>query len=699
MSYRVGVDIGGTFTDFVLIDDAQRTIAVHKRLTTPSDPSVAVLEGIDQLLQESGIAIGSVEGIIHGSTLVTNAVIERKGAPIGMLVTQGFKDVLDVAREQRYDLYQLDIRYPQPMVSRGNRFEIPERIRHDGTVETALDEKAVRRAVDVLVNEHKIEALAICFLQSFVNAAHEERAREIVERDHPGLYISTSADVLPYAREYERWTTTAINCFTQPMVDRYLSNLEAGVAKRGFKGSLLIMTSSGGTVTPATARRYPVRMLESGPAAGVLMSAHHGRTLQIQNILSFDMGGTTAKGAIIRDGEPERSYEIEVARIHEFRAGSGLPVRVPVVDMIEIGAGGGSIAEIDERGLIRVGPRSAGAVPGPACYGRGGEKPTLTDATLVLGYYDPAFFLGGKMSLDLEAASAAIHKTIAEPLGLNVARAAWGIHEIINEDVARAFRVHASEIGFDYRSGTMIGFGGSGPAHALRIARKLRIPRVVLPVASGVMSALGMLVSPLSFQLARSQLALLTDIGTDAFRLAFDKLEKEASSFLLDAGVAREDIRVVRRLDLRYYGQGYEIEVTLPSTGTLEEVFAELPKRFAEQYAAIFSLSYLNEPVEIVNWKVEVWGPTPKTENYRLAGIAASGNARKGSRRAYFPEAGGYVDCPVYDRYSLAVGEQITGPAIIEERESTCVVGVGDVVSLDERGNLFARINMDEAKA
>ena len=699
MGYRIGVDIGGTFTDFVLIDDDQRTIAVHKRLTTPSDPSVAVLEGIDQLLLESGVAIAALDGIIHGSTLVTNAVIERKGAPIGMLVTEGFKDVLDVAREQRYDLYQLDIRYPLPMVARANRFEIAGRIRHDGTVETALDEKAVRRAVEVLLNEHKIEALAICFLQSFVNPAHEDKAREIVERAYPGLYVSTSADVLPYAREYERWTTTAINCFTQPMVDRYLSNLEAGVAQRGFKGTLLIMTSSGGTVTPATARRYPVRMLESGPAAGVLMSAHHGRTLQIQNILSFDMGGTTAKGAIIRNGEPERSYEIEVARVHEFRAGSGLPVRVPVVDMIEIGAGGGSIAEIDERGLIRVGPRSAGAVPGPACYGRGGEKPTLTDATLVLGYYDPAFFLGGKMSLDTDAAAEAIRRTIAEPLGLDVARAAWGIHEIINEDVARAFRVHASEIGFDYRSGTMIGFGGSGPAHALRIARKLRIPRVVLPVASGVMSALGMLVSPLSFQLARSNLTLVADIGAEEFRRGFEKLEKEASSFLLDAGVAPDDIRVVRRLDLRYYGQGYEIEVTLPATGTLEQAFEELPKRFAEQYAAIFSLSYLNEPVEIVNWKVEVWGPNPKTENYRLTGIDASGHARKGSRRAYFPEAGGYVDCPVYDRYSLEVGAPITGPAIIEERESTCVVGVGDVVALDERGNLFARINMDEAKA
>jgi len=696
--YRVGVDIGGTFTDFVLIDDREQRIAVHKRLTTPNDPSVAVLEGLDQLLGEAHVPIGEVESIIHGSTLVTNAVIERKGANVGMLVTQGFLDVLDLGREQRYDLYQLDLRYPTPLVERSRRIEITERIAHDGTVTTPLDEAQVRQALRVLVEQHRIEALAVCLLQSFLNPRHEARVRAIAQEAYPDLYICTSSEVLPYAREYERWTTTTINAFTQPMVDRYLSNLERGLAARGVKGPLYLMTSSGGTLTAATARRYPVRMLESGPAAGVLMSAHHGRRLGIRDVLSYDMGGTTAKGAIIRDGEPERIYEIEVARIHEFRAGSGLPVRVPAVDMIEIGAGGGSIAEIDERGLIRVGPRSAGAAPGPACYSLGGTQATLTDANLVLGYYDPAFFLGGKMPLDRAAAERAISETIARPLGLDVARAAWGIHEIISEDVARAFRVHASEIGFDYRTGTMIAFGGSGPAHAMRIARKLRIPRVVLPVASGVMSALGMLVSPLSFQLARSNAVLLETLDAGTFADNFQQLQDEAYAVLRDAGVPRDEVRVVRRLDLRYFGQGYEIELTLPADRPLESLLPELPAMFSRRYAEVFSLSYLQEPVEAVNWKIEVWGPAPRTSDYILTGGELGASARKGSRPAYFPETDGYVECPVYDRYALRRGESITGPALVEERESTCVVGVGDVVQLDERGNLVARINTDEQR-
>jgi N-methylhydantoinase A len=410
------------------------------------------------------------------------------------------------------------------------------------------------------------------------------------------------------------------------------------------------------------------------------------------------MGGTTAKGAIVRGGQPERSYEIEVARVHEFRAGSGLPVRVPVIEMIEIGAGGGSIAELDQRGLIRVGPRSAGASPGPACYGLGGLKPTLTDANLVLGYYDPAFFLGGQMGLDQQAAERAIHDTIASPLGIDLARAAWGIHEIINEDVARAFRVHASEIGFDYRRGTMIGFGGSGPAHAMRIARKLRIPRVILPVASGVMSALGMLVSPLSFQLARSDVVLIENLLASDFAARFARMDDEAYRFLKDAGVPREQVRFVRRLDLRYFGQGYEIELTLPPEASVHDLFAGLAQRFADRYREVFSLSYLREPVEIVNWKVEVWGPDPDTGDYRLEGGSSANLARKGTRRAYFPEAGGYVDCPVYDRYALQAGEQVTGPALIEERESTCVVGVGDSVVLDLKGNLVATIHSGDSQ-
>ena len=380
---------------------------------------------------------------------------------------------------------------------------------------------------------------AVCFLHAYANPAHEKRAAEILRQAAPDLFVSASADVFPNMREFERWTTTTVNAFTQPMFDRYLQRLEKGLAAQGFRGRLYIMASSGGTLTADTARRFPVRALESGPAAGALMSAYHGRSLGLPNLLSFDMGGTTAKGALVRGGVPIKRYAMEVARVHEFRKGSGLAIRIPAIDMIEIGAGGGSIAEIDERGLLRVGPRSAGADPGPACYGRGGTRPTLTDANLVLGYLDAGFFLGGAMALDRAAAESAVRDGVGKPLGLETLRAAWGIHDIVSEDVARAFRIHASERGFDYRSGSMVAFGGSGPLHALAIARKLKIPRVIFPVGAGVMSALGLLISPLAFEVARSRRIHVADIDAADFAATFRALEADAKSFLLERGRGR----------------------------------------------------------------------------------------------------------------------------------------------------------------
>ncbi len=693
MGYRLGVDIGGTFTDFALVDDETGELAIHKQLTTPADPSIAVLEGTEALLGRRGVPAAAVGTVIHGSTLVTNAVIERKGAPTGMLVTKGFRDVLDIAMERRYDLYDLTIRFPEPIVPRSHRIEIDERLQFDGEVLVPCDTDEVVGAVQSLLEHHGIEALAICFLHSFVSPVHEERARAAVAHAFPGLYVSTSADVFPFAREYERWNTTAINAFVQPMADRYLANLEDGLGALGVAGELFIMTASAGTVTTETARRYPVRMMESGPAAGVLMSAHHGRALGLANVLSYDMGGTTAKGSIVRAGTPAKNYQIEVARIHNFKQGSGLPVKIPVIDMIEIGSGGGGIAAVDDRGVIRVGPESAGADPGPACYGRGGTQATLTDADLVLGYLDPAFFLGGRMGLDRPAAAAAIAECIAGPLGVDVARAAWGIHEVINEDVARAFRVHASEAGFDYRDCSMVAFGGAGPVHALRIARKLGIPSVVLPAGAGVMSAFGMLVSPLSFQLAKSNRGLLDDWTAADFATFLDRLTTEASDFLLRAGVGLAEITVHRGLDMRYRGQGYEIEVDLPATDDVGGLFDRLPELFARSYAKIFSVSYLDEPIEIINWKVEVEGPPPPMrERFHLLAERPAGAARKGSRDAYFPEADGFVDAAVYDRYALQSGMTVDGPALIEENESTCVVGIGDAVRVNADGSLIAEI-------
>lgn len=700
MSYRIGIDIGGTFTDFALVDDSTGIFSIHKQLTTPRDPSVSVLEGIGKLLARSGAPIVQITSIIHGSTLVTNAVIERKGSVTGMLTTRGFKDALDIGSERRYDLYDLRLKFPAPMVPRALRYEITERTRDNGEIVLPADLDEVERAVSTLIDTHKIESLAICFLHSFTNQKNEIAVADFIRKKFPKLYLSSSAEVFPYIREFARWTTTAINAFTQPMVDRYLSNLEDGLKTIGFGGKFYIITSSGGTVTTETARRFPVRMLESGPAAGVLMSAHHGKSLGLSNILSFDMGGTTAKGAIVKDGVPRKVYELEVARVHEFKEGSGLPAKIPCVDMIEIGSGGGSIAEPDDRGLLRVGPRSAGADPGPACYGRGGTQPTLSDANVLLGYYDPDHFLGGNMKLDLPASRNVIKSGVGDKLGVDVERAAWGIHEIINEDVARAFRVHASEIGFDYRNCSMIAFGGSGPAHALRIARKLRIPRVIFPVAAGVMSAIGMLVSPLSFELAKTFRVFHRDLTPERFTESFKPIVDEASAFLLKAGLARKDIKIIRHLDMRYKGQGYEIEIEMPDIDDPTELLPQIPALFAKSYAEVFSLSYIDHPIEIVNWKVEARGATPIIAgNFRLASEGNRTEAIKGSRLAYFEDQGGYVDCPVYDRYALKAGATLKGPAFIEENEATVVVGVGDRVRVDQFLNLVGEIEQNEASS
>ena len=691
--YRVGIDIGGTFTDFVLVDEETGAMRFAKELTTPRDPSAAVLTGVRDLLAAHGVSIGQVESIVHGTTLATNAVIERRGAVTGLLTTRGFRDALDLARERRYDLFDLRAIYPAPLVPRALRREVTERLRHDGETLQALDLAEAERGLDELVPDHRIESLAICLLHAYVNPAHEESLRALACRRFPGLSVSTSADVFPFAGEYERFTTATINAYVQPMVDRYLGRLEAELAREGFRGRLYVMTSAGGTMTLDTARRYPVRLLESGPVAGALMSATLGRQLAAPDVLSFDMGGTTAKGCIILGHEPRKKYEFEVARVHEFKPGSGLPVRGPFIDMVEIGAGGGSIAEVDARGLIRVGPRSAGADPGPACYGRGGQQATLTDANVVLGYLDPRFFNGGRMTLDVEAARDVITRRIGQPLGLTPAAAAWGIHEIINEDVARAFRVHAAERGVDYRRCSMIAFGGSGPIHALRVARKLRIPRVVFPVGAGVMSAVGLLVSPLSFDAARSHRVLLDELKPESFEQLFQSLVDEAVGHLQTAGVPRAAIAVERRVDMRYEGQGFEIEVRVPEGSDQAAILETLPARFQERYAELFTVTSNSQPLEIVNWKVAVTGPRPPmADAYRLQETAPIAPTRKGVRSVHFAEASGDAEAAVYDRYGLRPGDEIRGPALIEERESTCVIGPTDRVRVDGRLNLVAEL-------
>jgi N-methylhydantoinase A len=687
--YRIGVDIGGTFTDFVLFDDEGKSARTYKCLTTPDDPAQAVVEGVLTLTETAGLRPSDIGSVVHGTTLVTNAVIERKGVNAAMLVTRGFRDVLEIAQERRYDLFDLTIRFPKPVIPRALRFEVVGRLRYDGSEIETLALDGIGEFLEEAIRGHQIEAVAICLLHSYADPRHEAKVVAFVARQFPQLAISSSAEVFPFIREYARWTTTCINAYVQPVVDRYLERFEQGLRSVGFQGRIYIMSSSGGTLTPELARRFPVRLLESGPAAGALMSARHGRLIGSDHLLSFDMGGTTAKGCIVRDGAPLKRYELEVAREHEFKKGSGFPVKIPVLDMIEIGAGGGSLATIDERGVIRVGPKSAGADPGPACYGRGGTRPTLTDANLVLGFLGARSFLGGQMRIDQAAARQAIEREISAPLRISTEHAAWGIHEVISEDVARAFRVHASEQGVDYRRCTMIIFGGSGPVHGTRVARKLRIPRVVCPMGAGVMSAFGLLSSPLAFEIARSHRVSLRGLA-DADRLSMlEELSSGVEATLLRAGLRSEQIRTHYRLDMRYEGQGYEIEVPLAAGASGTE---DLLSAFERIYRETFGLCFEGRAIEIVNWKAEGVGPAPSVgEAYHVV-VNTRSPAGERERLAWDPETFGYVAYQVVNRYAMKPGDVLDGPALIEEHESTCVVGRGDRVAVDEHLNLIIEV-------
>ncbi len=694
MPHRLGVDIGGTFTDFALVDDSTGELTIHKELTTQHAPADCVLSGLSTLLDRTGVPIPDITVIAHGTTLVTNAVVERRGAHTGMLVTRGFRDVLDIAMERRFDLFDLRIEFANPVVARADRIEIDERIMFDGTIEKSLSADDVETAVTHLVEECGIEALAICFLHSYAAPRHEELARTIVTRRFPQLRVTTSSDVLPFMREYERWSTTTINAYVQPLTDRYLKSLETGLSEIGFAGRLLVMTSSGGMITPPIARRFPVRLIESGPAAGALMAAFLGNRLGETDLLSFDMGGTTAKGALIRHGRPLRRYEFEVAREYGFKAGSGLPLRIPVIDMIEIGAGGGSIAETDERKLLVVGPRSAGADPGPVCYDRNGEKATLTDANLRLGYLVSDGFLGGRMKLNAAAAKRIISDTVAATLDVDDTRAAWGIHEIINEDVARAFRIHASEVGFDYRRCAMVAFGGSGPAHAIRVARKLRIPKVIFPVGAGVMSAIGLLTTPISYATLRSEQIALDALDQAGFEAGFLPVERQARDLLIEAGVAPDAIELERRLDMRFQGQGHEVEVPIPDQIDL----ADLGDRFRQVYAEVFTSTPMDAGIEIVNWKIEANGPRPDfAEDYRPFSGPRDGPVQVGTVQSWDDKAMAFGPWPLVDRYALDVGRTVDGPALILENEATTVVGSGDRITVDNLGNLVAVLTSNGA--
>ncbi len=689
--YRIGVDIGGTFTDLVLLDDSAGEWQVAKTLTTPAAPEAAVAAGLRELLAETNLKPEQVDRLIHGTTLVTNAIIERKGAPTGLITTEGFRDVLEIGREHRYDMYDIFIELPKPLVPRHLRLGVRERILDDGSVLIPLDEDGVRAATRRLVAAG-VQAVAVCFLHSYANPAHERRAAELIAAEAPDLWVSLSSEVAPEIREYDRFSTTVANVYVRPLVDRYLATLVGRVRELGFGCEVLIMLSGGGVATVETARQFPIRLVESGPAAGALAAAFLAAEAGFRNVLAFDMGGTTAKACLIEDGQPLTSPEIEVARAYRFKKGSGLPIKVTVIELIEIGAGGGSIARVDALGLLKVGPESAGAEPGPACYGRGGTEPTVTDADLILGYLDPNYFLGGRMRLDRAAAELAVGR-LAEQLGLSPVEAAWGIHEVVTENMAAAARVHAIERGKDIRQFPLFAFGGAGPVHVYRLAQKLGLKQFICPPGAGATSALGLLVAPLAFDFVRSHYGRLDSLDWAVVNRLLAEMEAEGRALLGRAGVPAGAVAVTRTADLRYSGQGHEVNVLLPDGPLGEDQVGEILRRFVAEYRRLYHRPGPEVPVEAISWRVRVSGPRPAIAP-RRAGQRPGRveDALKGFRPAYFAEYGDFRPTPVYDRYALSPGTVIEGPAIIEERESTAVLGPRAVVRVDDRLNLVGEL-------
>jgi N-methylhydantoinase A len=688
MSYRIGFDVGGTFTDFVL-QSPSGDLRAAKRLTTYPDPSEACLAGLDELIAQSGVAWADVAQVIHGTTLGSNIVIERKARGVGLLMTRGFRDVLIIGRERRYQVYDLQIEKPAPLIRRRLIGEVTERILADGSVRTPLDEADARRAIRELA-ARGVTTLAVCLLHSYLNPAHERRLAELVAEEAPHVTVTLSHEVAPTFREYERASTTVVNAYVMTAVGEYLRGLAAAIARRDYRGRLFVMQSSGGVATAEAMQRHPVRMIESGPAAGALMAAAYGELTGHGDLIAFDMGGTTAKLALIEQGRPATTTAFELHRVKNA-PGSGLPMNIQAIDLIEIGAGGGSIAHA-RLGVIAVGPESASSTPGPVCYGRGGVEPTVTDADVVLGYVNPDYFAGGAMRLEGVAGARVIEEKIARPLGLSLEDAAWGIHTIVNTNMELATRIVSIERGRDPRDLTLVAFGGSGPVHGCRLAQALGIPRVILPASAGVTAAIGLLAAEVRFDVARTYVRRLDAVDPEYLTTMYAEMTAQAIEVVRESAVAG-DVTVVRSADARYVGQGYEVAVPVPSGNLDAAALARMRASFDEIYAARYGYASPEEAVEIVTWKLAGIGGSPRIALAKAVAQSGEGS-RKGARRAYFPETRGYADTPVYDRYALAPGTSLTGPAIVEERESTTVIPPGVTATVDDYANLLAEVGL-----
>lgn len=671
---RLGVDIGGTFTDLVLADPANGMLWNGKVLTTPRDPAEGVIAGIRAVTELAGVAPATIAQVIHGTTLVANAIIERKGVRTGFVATAGFRDVLEMAREWRWDIYDLNITLAAPLVPRSRSVEVTERLGPDGSVLTPFDPASAEEAARRLAGM-SVEAVAVTFLHAFRDPTHEQAMAAILARHLPGAAISLSSEIAPALGEYERATTTVANAYVQPVFRRYLTRLADGLRALGVRTELLLMQSDGGTIHQAAAMHYPVRLVQSGPAGGAQASARAGAAVGARDVLAFDMGGTTAKACLIPDGEPARASVFEVARIARFRPGSGLPLLVPAIDMIEIGAGGGSIARVNALGVIEVGPESASADPGPACYGKGGTRATVTDADLLLGHLDATSFLGGTMCLDRGAAEAAIRRAVADPLGLTVIDAALGIRAIVDESMAQAASIHAIEKGARLSDFAMVAIGGAGPVHACDVARRLGIRRVICPAGAGVASAFGFLASPIAFAAARTRIMPFSAISAADAAALLDALAEEALGHLVGAGIDRNSAELECSAELRYRGQGHAIEVALPDPRAGAWA-GRAQAAFEARYRALYDRIEPAGDIEFVTWRVVARGPRPQM---RIAtdSVRPDGDAVKGTRAVFCTRSRRFRDATVYDRYRLASGSPIAGPAVVEERECTAVIPAG----------------------
>jgi N-methylhydantoinase A len=704
MRYRVGADVGGTFTDVVAMDE-NGTVVIAKAPTTPEDQSV----GVYQAIQKAGIDLGAVTFFSHGTTVGVNAVIENKGARVAVITTKGFRDVLELRRGRRViqnsdDMYNLQMDLPQdyvggydPLVRRPLRYEVPERLDYQGRVLVALDEQAVRRIAEDL-RARDVQAVVVCYLFSFMNPAHEQRTAEIVREVLPGVDLSVSSDILPIIREYERLSTATVNAYVMPTMRSYLGRLRETLAAGGFDKDFYLMQSSGGIMSSEVAAQRPVYTIDSGPAGGVTAAAQLGMSLGYPDVISFDMGGTTAKVCVVRGGTPEVTSQ--------FWVGGRYFIGTPVMDMVEIGAGGGSIASLDHGGGVHVGPRSAGSVPGPVCYGKGGVEPTVTDADLVLGYINADYYLGGDLEVDVEAAKVAIDEKIARPLGMDASEAAYGIYRLVNANMIGATRVVTVQRGHDPREFSLVVSGGTAGIHAVRMAQELRVPRVVVPLHAGVFSAVGLITADARYDVHRSYVARGSQADPAHMRAIFGEMEEEAAARILELGFSREEVLIRHEIDMRYLGQAHEVPVEIPTAfaEAMDAVsLSTLVDLFHDKHLRLFGHASRESEVEFMTLSVAAVGPMARPEMLEVEqGSTDAHAAFKGTRKVYFEEAGGYVDCATYERSRLKANNRVAGPAIIEQMDTTTVIPPGEQARVDRYGNLVveltARRGHDETK-